>query len=377
MGPSEYNTAEWGLMGEGWEWMKQYHGIGSSDRWIATGAKFADYLEAAPYANERLMVLGNRHWQEYFLKTVYDDYWGGGKGVDCRGVDGIFSDNTTFRVMWQGEWFREGHRGDKDDPVDYYRDGQYLNDAWHADVAAFLKKAVPWFASKGLKYTLNFGDMGPHPEYWRELDSLPAPPSAVMEEGGFVCPWGDASTTFHTWDWETKVRTMRSLRHVHVLMNCFGEPTGIPQGIEAMALPDASGMTGWDALWFSLTSFLQGFDDVRRNGYMSFTIWPYTGPYYWFDEFDPRYLHLGKAVGESRKIGPVYLREFQDGWVVTNPSTENATEIVVPHGRARVIDHGSLKTPEAVDLVTHFDLPAHRGIILLKEGRQIGNGDNH
>ncbi len=37
MGPSEYNTADWGQMGEGWEWLKQRHGAGTDDRWIAIG----------------------------------------------------------------------------------------------------------------------------------------------------------------------------------------------------------------------------------------------------------------------------------------------------------------------------------------------------
>jgi len=37
MGPGEYDTSHWGLMGAGWEWMKQHHGLGSADRWISIG----------------------------------------------------------------------------------------------------------------------------------------------------------------------------------------------------------------------------------------------------------------------------------------------------------------------------------------------------
>ncbi len=376
MGPGEYDTSHWGLMGAGWEWMKQHHGLGSADRWTATGARYGEYLEALPYGEERLMIVGNPGWQDYFIHTVFDDYWGGGKGVDCRGVDGIFSDNTQYRVIWQGEWCREGHRDDKDDPAEYFRDGQYLNGKWHADMSVFLRKAIPWFADRGLEYTMNFGYMGQHPEYWQELDSLPRPPYAAMEEGGFVCPWGDNSTAFDVSDWESKVRAMRGLRHVHVLMNCFGQLPNLPPTIEGMSVADASGMTGWDALWFSLTSFLMGFDDVARNGYMNFTVWSYGGPYFWFEEFDPKYLHLGKAVGEFEKAGNVYRREFRDGWVVANPSAEDAVGLAVPRGRARVINHDNFRDPQTSPLVTSFDLRSHRGVVLLKEGRQIGNADN-
>src|SRR5262249_52332509 len=59
IGPGEYNTASWGALGDGWEWLKQHHGIGSADRWIATGARYDEYLQAAPYPNERLMILAN------------------------------------------------------------------------------------------------------------------------------------------------------------------------------------------------------------------------------------------------------------------------------------------------------------------------------
>src|SRR5579859_7416310 len=45
MGQGEYNTADWGQMGEGWQWMKQNHGKDSADRWIAVGEKSSGYLQ--------------------------------------------------------------------------------------------------------------------------------------------------------------------------------------------------------------------------------------------------------------------------------------------------------------------------------------------
>jgi hypothetical protein len=128
-----------------------------------------------------------------------------------------------------------------------------------------------------------------------------------------------------------------------------------------------------------MTSFLQGYDDTRQNAYMNFTLWSYT-QFYWLKEFDPHYLHLGRARGDYRKVegrtGHVYMREFEDGWAVVNPADKPAEVIAVPAGEARVIEHATLERTESSPLVKTFNLPAQRGIVLLKAGRAIGDSDN-
>ena len=44
--------------------------------------------------------------------------------------------------------------------------------------------------------------------------------------------------------------------------------------------------------------------------------------------------------------------------------------------RGDYLDHRNLKAAERAPLVTQFDLPSLRGIVLLKEGRKVGNQDN-
>ena len=237
-----------------------------------------------------------------------------------------------------------------------------------------MNEAVPRLGRKQVKLVTNTGQLGRAPEVWRELDALPEPPFAAMEEGGFVCPWGGDQKSFKFWNWESNLAAFSRLRHVKALLcNHAGPLAG--QGLVAMESSDANGMTGWDALWFSLTSFLLGFDDVSRNGAMNFTIWSYS-EYHWFDEFDPRYLHLGKAKGDFWKRGPIHFREFEDGWVAVNGGVKDATAIKTPGGPARVLHHGNFKTGQDAALVTSFDLRAHRGVVLLREGRQAGNSDN-
>jgi hypothetical protein len=374
LGPGEYNTASWGQTGDGWEWIKANHGKDSADPWIAVGAESGAYLQAAPYPNERLMVLGNPNWRRYWIENTYEDYWGGRKQVDLRGADALFADNVQFRIIWTGQWRVEGQPDRPDVPSAYYRDGQWLQDAWHADAKAFLEEGGSWFGQRGIKLIANFGYLGSNPGYWEELEALSHPPFAAMEEGGFVCPWGGDGKSFKFWDWEKKLAPFSKLRKVKALMvNHAGPFAG--EGLAAMDSPDANGMTGWDALWFSLTSFLLGFDDVSRNGLMSFTIWGYS-EYHWFDEFDPQYLHLGKALGPFEKRGAVHFREFEDGWVAVNGLAQAAKDVAVPRGKARVLNHANFKTWDQVPLVESFDLPAHRGVVLLKEGRQAGNADN-
>jgi len=368
MGPGEYNTAEWGQIGEGWEWMKQHHGNESEERWTARGVKSGAYLQGRDYSNERLMDLGQEGWRDYWIRTVYRDYWGGAKGIDLDGVDGIFSDNTSYGMPWAGRWYKEGSPEIADGPP------AEMSEGWRANVNRFLARAVPFFKEKGVLVTNNFESLGRHADWWAELDRQPAPPFATMDEGGFICPWGKAPARFFTWDWEGRVRTMRNLKHVRALVNGHAViPEG--EGLAKMDVADSTGMTGWDALWFSITSFLLGFDDVARNAYMNFTVWSYSG-YYWFDEFDPKYLHLGKAVGECRAAGPVYWREFEDGWVVVNPGTKDAKDVAAPAAGVRVLNHGNFREAEKVAAVARFDLEGHRGVILLKAGRKVGNEDN-
>jgi hypothetical protein len=74
------------------------------------------------------------------------------------------------------------------------------------------------------------------------------------------------------------------------------------------------------------------------------------GEYHWFDEFDPHYLHLGKAVGVFEKRGLVYFREFEDGWVAVNGEDKDAIGVKVPAGSARILDHRNFKAWRAAPL---------------------------
>jgi len=383
-GPAMYNAASWGQMGEGWSWLTEHHGINGLDRWTAIGIEHGGYLQGKPYPNERLMNLGNQNWQEFWMRQNYRNFWSGEEPIGI-GTDGIFADNTRYDMPWRGQWHLEGHPDKKDMTVDYYRDGTHQAELYKTHMKQFLAWATPWLEERGRILVPNFGGMSRHPEKWLELDSEPHTVFAAMEEGAFVHPWGSLGRegNFVFWnepEWLNQVNTMKSLKNVRALMNVHGPVISESQDISRMDAMDASGNRAWDVLWYAMTSFLQGFDDQRRNAYMNFTVWGYSR-FFWFKEFDPEHLHLGKALGDFSKLegeeGYVYAREFDDGWAVVNPSKADARSVPVPgDGKARVLNHDTFLDADTQPLVERFDLPVHRGIILLKPGRAIGNRDN-
>ncbi len=384
-GPALYNVASWGEIGRGWQWIKQHHGPGSSDRWTAVGVEHGACLQGRPYPNERLMNLGNPNWRRYWTEETYRKYWAGASPVG-QGADGIFADNCGYHMPWLGQWHVEGDPAKADRPTDYTREGEHLAELFKAHAQAFHAEAVPWLAHRNKQLVLNFSNMARWPEDWLELDRQPNPVFAAMEEGAFVHPWGTLGRkgNFVFWperEWLRQVQTMRRLKRVRVLMNVHGPVVSDASDFRRMEATDASGNRAWDVLWYALTSFLQGYDDQRQNAYMNFTVWGYSR-FHWFDEFDPECLHLGRARGESYRLegsgGHIYVREFEDGWAAVNPTGSHVRAIPIPGGkRARILNHDTFRRADQQPLVDRFDLPSHRGVILLRPGRKAGNEDNH
>jgi len=155
LGPGEYNVADWGRLGPGWEWIRREHGPGTTDRWTAVGAKFGECL--------------------------------------------------------QGVWLQQ-------------------------------------------------------------------------------------------------VQIFRNLRHVRAAMNVHGPVQERANDLGRMDSTDAAGRRAWDVFWFSLASFLLGYDDQRPNGYLNCTVWGYAR-FYWLREFDLAaqrgvvLLKEGRALGNADNIG--------------------------------------------------------------------------
>jgi hypothetical protein len=403
MGPGEYNAWLKFNLNEGWDWIAANHGMGSADRWTAIGTR-GGYLQSGKErlitigdaawqqswfgrifnsfvleGKERLMLIGNPAWQQYWLEGMYSRFWS--SDAPNRGADGVFSDNTDYEWPSEDGWYREGFPKEADVPADYYHDGVYQPEIWKKQAQAFLARAVTWLGDRHRLIIPNFGYMAKDPKSWHDLDSQPYPVFAAMEEGAFATPWGvKGQFTFYSEkEWLHQVDAMRHLKHIRALMLVHCPIVSPKSDIARMNYTDVGGANrGWDVLWFGLTSFLQGYDDVRQNAYLGFTVWGY-GSAFWLDEFDPAHLNLGHALGGSHRVGAsvghCYVREFEAGWVVVNPTENLVQGVHVPKGQARVLDHYTFENSEAQPLVTRFDLQAHRGVVLLKPGRHVGDID--
>jgi hypothetical protein len=405
LGAGQYALDQsWTTVPGGWSWIEANHGIGSADEWLVQGQTYGTALESDNGLNERLMDLGNSNWRNMWETTFYGNVFGPNKIFDTQGSDGVFLDNTSFKLTDENHWHAEGLNVDtsggtcpsgyvfvtpsnamggpssicvkRDQPQKYYVNGMYLDNLWKAYQEEFLNESALSLGSHGLKVSLNFAYLASNLDYWLDLNRLPSPPFAAMEEDAFVNPGGSDGNSFYALNsyWVNLVANLWALRGTKtiVLLNNMGNyPTSGNPGIEWMDSADANGMTGWEALWFSMGSFLLSFDDVTRNAAMSFTVWGYTGSAY-FAEFDPNVLHLGNALGPySVMSNGLYIREFTKGWVVVNPPGHaSLTGVAVPSGQAMVYNHSVLQTIPA--LVSTFNLAPMRSIILLKQGYSLG-----
>ncbi|NUQ02017.1 MAG: hypothetical protein HUU35_19390 [Armatimonadetes bacterium] len=376
-GPILYNTAPWGRYGD-WDWMLANHGPDQPlpQRWISRGEKSGKTLAGIAYPGTRVMNLANTDWLQYYWQSVHKHWWGSGRNV---GADGVFADNWHYTLPYQGRYTIADTKT-PDRPEEYLANGEYDQARCTELLAASINAVVAGFNSTPERPLLcpNFGYMEKHPEWWEALDSSAHPPFAAMQEAGLVQRYGGGLRSFQ---WDTKVETMRRMKNVAVVMACHGDGLA-GQGLERLDAVDTKGnlgpgATGWDGLWFALTSFLMALNEEKTNGYLLFTLWNYADPY-WLDEFDPTFLHLGRPLGDYQVRDGVAFREYEDGWVVANKTYgQNRTNLAVPGGgQARVISHACLKNPEAAPLVSSFDLPYYRGVVLLKPGRQLGNSDN-
>jgi hypothetical protein len=367
MGPGQYVISPWGAVGDGWEWVKTYHGKEAQDRWTALGANSGDYLLSLNYPVERAMEIGNRNWQEYWITRNHTDIWVNRiNGMNGNATDGIFADGMQYGVSWTNGWcaeraYREQGCAQMDHPSTYYQNGEYNQELWRQHYDMFLERAVPYYRQRNLLFGLNVWRLS-LPQQIALYERLGI---VAMEECGFLCT---GRTDLRSWT--------QKLQAMQQAMNYAIISVNLPPGYSASNGPDAMErvwcadgvcQTGWKWLWYSLGSYWLSYEPYRKNAYFYFSLWGYRGSY-WFDEYDPRYLHLGMPTGSAVRLAhDVWIREFERGWIAVNPTLRQAN-VSVPSGKARILEHTNFKNPESAPLVDQFALAPLQGVVLLKEG---------
>ncbi len=368
MGPGQVITSTWGTIGDGWAWIKSNHGKDTADRWTALGAFTQDYLVALPYPVERAMEIGNPNWQDYWIKRNYEDIWVNKiNNLDGSYADGIFADGMQYGVSWADKWCPESKYNpstrtcdQKDHPSTYYQNNTYNQSLWYQHYGQFLNRAVPYFRQRGLRFGLNAWRIG-HPDQIALYRSLEV---TAMEECGFLC-----TGRLRLNEWEAKLSAMQNANgYEYLTVNLApGYSENNPPGaMDSTFCAEGVCQDGWKWLWYSLGSYWLAYEPQRQNTYFYFSLWEYRGTL-WFDEYNPRYLHLGLPKEPTRKLqNGLWVREFRRGWVVVNPTLSEKT-IQVPQAKARLLDHSNFKNPATASPASQFNIPALNGVILLKE----------
>ncbi|MCX7943359.1 MAG: putative glycoside hydrolase family 15 protein [Deltaproteobacteria bacterium] len=379
MGPGQYIVSKYDKWSqEDWEWIKENHGKDNFDRWIAVGVKTKEYLRSVPYPVERAMILGNKNWQQYWIEYNYKRIWGEPfGGFDGRWADGIFLDGMQYGVSWQNNWRPESSFDEStwtwisteiDHPDAYYDTStqKYRNDLWQKHYDEFLRKAVDYFYSKGVHLGLNSWVI----YYDSQIALYEDLKILVMEECGFLC-WKVLPVD----QWEKRVKTMQSADNYTILS--VNMPPGAASPNNSGPAPNEGlqrmdriyeGRTGWQWLWFSMSSYLLAYNPDKPNAYFLFSLWEFRDQY-WFEEYDPKLLNLGKPKGSAiRTENGIWYREFEKGFVAVNPYKEEKTLKIEKGPKVRILNHENFKTPENApvgDLKAGITLETYHGAILL------------
>jgi hypothetical protein len=326
------------------------------------------------------MTLAPATWRAYAIESVSTGLRDILGASALEQIDGIYVlAGDGYRYPHYASWEVEVAPGvfEPDVPADYH-DGTAYDDArYQADFDLYLDEAIEHFAGLDPPLEVAVGFNGLHEtEHWQRLDGRAQSIAFAFTNAGLLQQWGG---TYNVTHFVTKLGTIGSLGNIGLVHGNQGYAADIPgEGLAKMdalatTMPGegATQMTGWEALWFALCGHMAAIDVARDDGYFYFSLWGFD-EFHWLDEYDPEILHLGDAIGSAFELDGATMREFQDGWVVVNGTAADLAGVRVPRGAARVIEHDELHAPDTAPLVEAFDLPLHRGVILLRDGAALG-----
>ncbi|HEX7952951.1 MAG TPA: putative glycoside hydrolase [Burkholderiales bacterium] len=295
-----------------------------------------------------LMDFGAQAYQTYWLTAVDTDI------VNQPWVaDGVFADNCV--TLATAGLYNET-------PSAYP-----TNAAWAIAMNDFAGAVTAGAHRYGQKLWCNRGETRNEDGHaaWIALDRSASPPDVLLEEGAFAVAWGPWAVQFYQEsEWKRQVDTVAAIRNSNVAVMSHTKLLEDQAGTDNWGQP----VTFWQALWYSIGSFLLGKNDVLRNAYFTFAGGLGFSRLWWYDEYDR--LELGKAAGPyfvtTAGAANIYWREFEKGYVYVNPSPDDAIAVALPQAM-RQLTHDNLSVPpDQLPLVTEIQVNRHSAAILLK-----------
>lgn len=213
---------------------------------------------------------------------------------------------------------------------------------------------------------------------WAYLDGLPneSRPTGLLEEDGFVVAYGTGIDA-QFWPankWQLMVDTLHATSNMNVIAESHTKMT--PESGTGVDL-DGHNLTYWDAYWFALSSYLLGKNETADNSYFAFFIKSSIAGARDLRYRDENDLDIGRAMaaytsqsvsstGGSPSMISIYKREFDKGWVFVNPNPKNSVSFTLPE-LGKPLDHSTFQDPANVANTDTLSIPAHRGIVVLKD----------
>lgn len=327
----------------------------------AQGNRVYNTQYLSPIVNQHLYLMdfGSAAYQSYWMEAVNADI------VSQPWVaDGVFADNCpTINVTDFGVYSGV--------PTSYSNDT-----SWTGAMNAFAAAITAGLHGVGQKLWCNRGETRfPNgSNAWLQLDGSASPPDVLLEEGAFAVIWGNPTWAVQFYpetDWRRQIDTLASITHSHVAVlshtRLLPDP-GADTGVDNLGKP----VTYWQALWYSLGSFLLGKNDILGNAYFMFAGGSGYDRIWWHDEYDK--IDLGKAIGSYAVMSiasangarNIYWREFEKGYVYVNPTPDDvpAMPLLQP---GRQLTHDNLNSPpDSIPVVGAIALNGHNAAIVLK-----------
>ena len=295
-----------------------------------------------------LLDFGNSRYQDYAIEAAIAD------NVNRPWTaDGVYSDHF---FPLKGSAFG--------DPVKYDTDAK-----WSAAMNSMANKTKAGLISSGQKFACNrgFSFNVDGSNAWLALDQMATPPDVVTEESTFATGYGAGDINYLSEPtWKLQVDLLGKIRNSKV---CFQSQSELDNTSEIGTDNWGKSFTFWDALYYSMSSYLLGKNDSRNNAYFAFTRTSnYRKVDIYYDEYDK--IDLGKALS-SYKISNIngnniYWREFEYGYVYVNPTLNDVTSISLPE-LCKQRSHNNLSTAlNNLPNINSISLKSHRAAILYK-----------
>ncbi len=317
----------------------------------STGNRIYNLESSNPSANQYwyLMDFGSTAYQSYWLAAVkadiIDQPWAA-DGVFAEGCQPLANDGDYSAL-----------------PALYP-----TNAAWSDAMNYFARSITAGLFGYGQKLWCNRSNGSRSVDgaaAWLALDQSASPPDVVLEEGAFAVGWGSGAVQFYPESqWKRQVDTLHAISNSKVAALSHTKLLEGQSGVDNFGKP----VTYWQALWYSLGSFLLTKNDALGNAYFMFRGGSGYNKIWWHDEYD--HIDLGKAVGPYTvtRIGSanVYWREFEKGYVYVNPTTKNAASVPLPQASRPLTRTNMSSAPDSIASVSAIGLNSHRAAILLK-----------